>query len=887
MKPLIYRYLILSTLVMLLCVHIGMVTWSTIRLGKIESWSSGIQLFGSEKIPANGSSKGIANNLQKGTWLDLLMVRSLGGFFIERVKPGSPADRAGLRAGDKLVSINGVDLKSNPSSYFQAHLQNKPGDRLNLSWIRDDQIHTGILTLEPDRFIRGTSGSDQREIAISNELMSWLQRGPFLIFPLVLLCFGTWMGYHGMKNTVAFRCALLVLTIAMIPSPFFYLIAAWPDWMITLSLVVVLSAGFLYYVLILLILTAYPITTKTGSWIRRRMWFILTPLFVIGAFQTVSFLSLIYEWDHDWVGLVGSIVQLVPAPVLGMIVVVTAGCLLIAQRYVARRQQRMRLHFIETGFFSALILAPIWLFFQPGTLLASWGLMPNNSQMLLMSVWFLDRIVPAGLQCMLALAFAYAILAHRVFGLRFVLGKSIRYVITNQAVYLILSFAVFVILYDTIFSEAFVIEASDLVLASAVAGLMLILMGGWNWVKAPVLRIMDGYFLRNELLNRQRLLELGRTLSRCRDRDALLDKTCRELLEGLDLSCMAIYLNEDSGKSLSLSWHGVKEAPDQSTVPDRSYFVKSANIVECLLQTTAVGESIVEHGDFNSSGLSEAPGFELVILLGDESGYRGALALGAKRSEEPFTGEEKEQLLVLAAELELALENMEMGASLKQQANRMRELSRRLVDAQESERRRIARDLHDDTGQDLSALKVSLELTQNELAGVPKGTQERLRDAVTITDETLEKLRTIAHDLRPPTLDTFGLNASLDGLCKSFAQRTRISVVYHGTDCAGLSNTIDVCLYRILQEGLANCLKHGHATQVEVELKQTDQVIQLSILDNGQGFDPDRTTENQVDAGMGLIDMRERLEPFDGSLDIRSNPGAGTLVIASIPREEI
>ncbi len=887
MKPLIYRYLILSTLVMLLCVHIGMVTWSTIRLGKIDSWSSGIQLFGSEKIPTGGLSKGIVNNLQKGTWLDLLMVRSLGGFFIERVKPGSPADRAGLRAGDKLISINGIDLKSNPSSYFQAHLQNKPGDRLNLSWIRDDQIHTGILALEPDEFIRGASGRGQREIAISNELMSWLQRGPFLIIPLVLLCFGTWMGYHGMKNTVAFRCALLVLTIAMIPSPFFYLIAAWPGWMITLSLVVILSAGFLNNILILLILTAYPTTTKTGSWIRRRMWFILTPLFVFGAFQYVNFISLIYEWDHDWVGLVESIVHLVPAPVPGMIVVVTAGCLLIAQRYVARRQQRMRLHIIETGFLSALILAPLWVFLQPGTLLASWGLVPDNSQMLLMSVWFLDRVVPAGLQCILALAFAYAILAHRVFGLRFVLGKSIRYLITNQAVYLILSFAVFVILYDTIFSEAFVIEASDLVLASAVAGLMLILMGGWNWVKTPVLRIMDRYFLRNELLNRQRLLELGRTLSRCQDRDALLQKTGRELLEGLDLSCMAIYLSGNSGKSLSLSWHGVKEAPDQSTERGRSFFIESAGIIEHFLQTATVDNALIESGDVDSGGKPGEPQFELVILLGGESGYRGALALGAKRSEEPFTGEEKEQLLVLAAELELALENIEMGASLKEQANRMRALSRRLVDVQESERRRIARDLHDDTGQDLSALKVSLELTQKELAGVPEGTQERLRDAVTITGETLEKLRTIAHDLRPPTLDTFGLNASLDGLCKSFAHRTRISVVYHGTDCAGLSNTIDVCLYRILQEGLANCVKHGHATHVEVELKQSDQAIQLSIHDNGQGFDPDRTTENQVDAGMGLVDMRERLEPFEGSLDIRSKPGAGTLVIASIPREEI
>ena len=184
----------------------------------------------------------------------------------------------------------------------------------------------------------------------------------------------------------------------------------------------------------------------------------------------------------------------------------------------------MRLHIIEAGFFLALILAPSWLIAQPGRMLASWGLIPDLGQMLPLIVWFIDRIVPAGLQCLLALAFAYAILAYRVFGLKFVFGRSIRYLITNQGVYLILSFAVFVILYYTISSEAFVIRASDLVVASAVAGLMLILMGGWNWVKTPVIQVMDRYFLRNELLNRQRLLELGRALSRYRDLDSMLEK---------------------------------------------------------------------------------------------------------------------------------------------------------------------------------------------------------------------------------------------------------------------------------------------------------------------------------------------------------------------------
>lgn len=887
MKSLIYRYLILSTLIMMLCLHIGMVTWSTIRLATIDRWSSGIQLWGSETIPTGGSSRGAVSSLHEGTWLQLMFIEWAGGFIVERVTPDSPADQAGLRAGDRLLSIDSMDLESNPSSYFQAHSENRPGDRLNFTWIRDDQVHAAILTLEPNDYARDTRGSDQQDIVISSELMSWLQRGPFLIFSIVLLGFGTWLGYHGMKNTVAFQCALLVLTMAMVSPAVLYLIAAWPAWTIPLSLGVVFAAGNLQSILILLILTVYPTTTKIGSWIRRRIWFILIPLFVFGVMGLISFLGLIYDWAHDWVGVVDSFAQLVPAPVPAIVLMAAAGCLLIAQHYVARRQQRIRLHIIEAGFFLALILAPSWLIAQPGRMLASWGLIPDHGQMLPLIVWFIDRIVPAGLQCLLGLAIAYSILAHRVFGLRFVVGKSIRYLITNQGVFLILSFAMFVILYYTISSEEFVVKASHLVIASAVAGLMLILMGGWNWVKTPVIQVMDRYFLRNELLNRQRLLELGRALSRCQDSDSLLEKTGRELLKGLDLSCMAIYLNESSEKPLSLSWYGVEEDFERNSTRDRSFFIESTGTVEHLLKTTAVDKSPIGYGDIVSSGIPGEPPFELIILLGGESGYKGALALGAKRSEEPFSNDETEQLLVLAGELELAMENLEMGASLKVQADRMRALSRRLVDAQESERRRIARDLHDDTGQDLLALKTSLELTQKDLAGVSEDTRERLRDVVTMTDETLEKLRTIAHGLRPPILDTVGLNAALDGLCKSFAHRTRITVVYNGMDCPRFSNSIDICLYRILQEGLANCAKHGHATHVEVELKQTERAIQLSILDNGRGFDPDSTPEDLVAPGIGLIDMKERLEPFGGVLHIHSYTGTGTRLIASIPLEEI
>ena len=148
-----------------------------------------------------------------------------------------------------------------------------------------------------------------------------------------------------------------------------------------------------------------------------------------------------------------------------------------------------------------------------------------------------------------------------------------------------------------------------------------------------------------------------------------------------------------------------------------------------------------------------------------------------------------------------------MSGSLKQQAKGLKRLSHRLINAQESERSRLAKDLHGDTGQALTALKMKLELTQKELSDVPGYAKEQLKEAVALAGETLDKIRTVAHGLRPPALDTIGLSAALEGLCKEFAQHTQVSVVYNASDIPDISNTIDISLYRILQEGLTNSVR--------------------------------------------------------------------------------
>ena len=871
---------------MLLCVHLGLVVWTLIRFSQIEHWSPGIQFFGNEVIDTKGLTKSTVSNLQEGTWFHLVRVLKDGGVTVKLVAEGSPAAKVGLQSGDLITSINNIDLRSNPEAYFQSRLQSDPGDIINLTWLRDGQVYSGVFSLEKiDRLFYATD-VNQQELVMGVVAMTWFQRGPFLIYPIILLFFGTWMGFRSPHNYIAFRCALLFLTTALSTSSAFHpMIAGWPQWILTLSIVLVTGASFLKSILIVNILSVFPNETVFGFWLRRWARLILIPILVSCVLSLLYFLSLTHGWNNELVRFVVLIVEPFPEPTQPIIVVIVVSILLKSQRSVARRQQRMRLHVLEIGFILALVIAPMWAVIQPGTQLATSELLPIQGWGLPLIVWFLDSMVRIGFQCALPISFAYTILAHRVFGIKFAFRNSLRYMVKNQSTYLILFFGVLVVVYELICVWPVGAITSDLVVAFAVAGLILILLGGWTRVKNPALRLMDRYLFSEEFDRRQRLYRLERTLSSFRDRGALVESIGRELLEGLDLYYVVFYFYDQPHCSLSVVWFSVNEVPGQALAKDEHHFTKVSTTVEKTLLKVPPSQLLIEYGDPNTDGLLTESGFELFLVINYDSSNRGCIALGAKRSEEPFSSDEKERLLVLIAEMELALKNIEMAASLIQQAQGLKKLTRRLINVQESERSRLSRDLHDDAGQTLTALKISLELTSKELTEDNDHAKERLKDALKLTEEAMVKLRTTAHGLRPPTLDTIGLNAALEGQCMSFTQQTGILVVYNGVDLPDVSDMAGICFYRILQEGLTNCAKHGKATRVEVNLVCKNHVIELSIVDNGKGFVPHSKTVGQSKVGIGLIDMHERLESLKGNLYIRSEPGNGTLLIASIPME--
>lgn len=222
----------------------------------------------------------------------------------------------------------------------------------------------------------------------------------------------------------------------------------------------------------------------------------------------------------------------------------------------------------------------------------------------------------------------------------------------------------------------------------------------------------------------------------------------------------------------------------------------------------------------------------------------------------------------------------ELLQQLETEQERTQQLAQQLVSAQEEERRRLSRELHDEAGQALTALKISLQLIQADIS--EDALYQRLGTVVKLADETLERVRVLAQNLRPPSLDAVGLNPTLEGFCRDFSRRTQLTIHYEGAeDLPAVSPEISISLYRFLQETLTNIIKHAGANTVWVLLQYDEDSIALSVEDNGKGLLPSPPQSGRL----GLIGMQERFHLLGGNLDIHSQPDHGVRLTASIPRE--
>ena len=272
-----------------------------------------------------------------------------------------------------------------------------------------------------------------------------------------------------------------------------------------------------------------------------------------------------------------------------------------------------------------------------------------------------------------------------------------------------------------------------------------------------------------------------------------------------------------------------------------------------------------------------------VLVVPIRSGERveGLLYVG---SEQPrtFTDHDEAILQRLADHAAIALANAQLYAEMQAGHERLQGLSHQLLEAQEAERRRIAHELHDEAGQLLASVHLALEAA---VSGLPPQLREGFQPVRDHLDAIEAQLRRLSHELRPIILDDLGLLPALRFFAEGVAARTGLHIHVDGSIKSRLPPAVETALYRIIQEGLTNIIKHAAATHVHLQLWRDAGMVHGSLRDNGSGFAVDQLVGRTGPRGLGLLGIEERLEALGGTLRITSAPGHGTTLDITLPVE--
>lgn len=283
-----------------------------------------------------------------------------------------------------------------------------------------------------------------------------------------------------------------------------------------------------------------------------------------------------------------------------------------------------------------------------------------------------------------------------------------------------------------------------------------------------------------------------------------------------------------------------------------------------------------------------------VVMLGlpltTQKGIIGALVLAQteKPGERPLSVNEFNLALGISQQLGLSIENAKLHQEAQRHEKVLAKLLHQLVGAQEAERKRIARELHDATGQSLTAIGLGLRGAESLIAENPAQALSHIQQLKRYGAAALGELRRIIANLRPSQLDDLGLDAALHWYVDQFRQQyglsVRLEVRYSE---ASLPPDSETAVFRITQEALTNVAKHANAESVVVRLTEYESYIELSVVDDGRGFYPSRVLqESEQRDGWGLLGIQERAQLLGGKCHIESSPGQGTRVQVIIPKKD-
>jgi signal transduction histidine kinase len=363
------------------------------------------------------------------------------------------------------------------------------------------------------------------------------------------------------------------------------------------------------------------------------------------------------------------------------------------------------------------------------------------------------------------------------------------------------------------------------------------------------------------------LIEVGAALARETELPSLLDLVCRRLRELIGARLVLIALTTEDGNLRVESADGEDAAEFVGMRLDRESS-KSGRVLDrgrSERLDSLLDDPEVDRDFARRMGMRAAL---FVPLLVGERPIGVIQALDKLASDRRFSNDDLRVAETFAAQAGIAVDTT---ARVAQDA------LRRAVAGQELERRRLARELHDETGQALTSILLGLSALEKAKDGDARRTAvATLRELVVAT---LQNVRRLAVELRPTALDDFGLTAALERLTANFSEQTGIAIELEaGLGQERLPSDVETVLYRLVQEALTNVVKHAHAQHVSIVLRRKEGAVTAVIEDDGRGF-----ADGQGEDGLGLVGMRERVALVNGRFRIESGPNAGTTLLVEVP----
>jgi PAS domain S-box-containing protein len=269
------------------------------------------------------------------------------------------------------------------------------------------------------------------------------------------------------------------------------------------------------------------------------------------------------------------------------------------------------------------------------------------------------------------------------------------------------------------------------------------------------------------------------------------------------------------------------------------------------------------------------------LKLAEEAQQRIAVLAAANRQLQRDIVHREREAESLKQSEQQQIQLLEQSRQMQQQ---LRSLSHQILHAQEEERKRISRELHDEISQMLVGINVHLEALSREATINPKGLKQKIVRTQRLVEKSVDVVHRFARELRPAMLDDLGLIPALHSFLESFMKETGLRVSLTAfAEVEKLSSDKRAVLYRVAHEALTNVASHAKATKVEVSIQRLPNALLMQIKDDGQSFDVERALQPRKNKRLGLIGMRERVEMINGQFAIESAPGKGTTIQAQIP----